>query len=83
LFIHDIASYGRSVGTAAMDNDKNDEEVRQLAEVISELPVLLEALVMGFVSFRELVRVKELSEREAARHNEEVLNSFLPNIRHQ
>jgi hypothetical protein len=63
-----------------MDNNK---EVRQLAEVTSELPVLLEALVMGFTAFRELVRVKELSEREAARHNDNVLSSFLSKIRHQ
>jgi hypothetical protein len=63
-----------------MDNNK---EVRQLAEVTSELPVLLEALVMGFAAFRELVRVKESSEREAARHNDNVLSSFLSKIRHQ
>ncbi|MGC1712464.1 MAG: hypothetical protein WA717_12870 [Methyloceanibacter sp.] len=79
LFILYIASYGRLVGVAAMDDD---QEVRQLAEDALELPALLRALVMGFAAFRELAHIKELSEREAARHNKNVISSLFATFRH-
>ena len=58
----------------------NDDQLHQLAEDTLELPLLLRALVMGFEAFRGLALVKE---REAARHNQNVISSFLSSFRHQ
>ena len=60
----------------------DDQEVRQLADEALEVTAVLRARVRGCAAWRALAEVQELSEREAARHNKNVISSLFATFRH-